>query len=92
MRSAPLGMGSWTLRTLLAKLLTSETLRYPANDMRGITDVNKNTAAAAVCLQCGRAVFLLSVFRLEIFRSYFASSGSSTPSFSAWAVRTARAP
>ena len=49
-------------------------------------------AAAAVCLQCGRAVFLLLVFRMETFRSYFASSGSSTPSFSAWAVRTARAP
>ena len=29
------------LRTLLAKLRTSETLRYPANDMRGITDVNQ---------------------------------------------------
>ena len=29
------------LRTLLAKLRTSETLRYPATDMRGITDVNQ---------------------------------------------------
>ena len=29
------------LRTLLAKIRTSETLRYPGNDMRGITDVNE---------------------------------------------------
>ena len=29
------------LRTLLAQIRTSETLRYPGNDVRGITDVNE---------------------------------------------------
>ncbi len=43
------------LRTLQAKLRTSETLRYPVNDMRGITDVNQvaENLEAAFALEGG---------------------------------------
>ena len=70
------------LRTLLAKLRTSETLRYPANDMRGITDVNQvaENLEAAFALEGGVYNFgapgTKSMF--DMVRSLFESLGWGT--------------